>query len=35
MNVKGEKIKVRYDDVYFKLIRCILASVESAHLVQL
>ena len=35
MNVNGEKIKVRYDDVYFELIRCILASVESAHFLQL
>ena len=35
MNVHCEKINVRYDDVYFELIRCISTSVESAHFVQL
>ena len=35
MIVYWEKINVRYDDVYFEPIRCISASVESAHFVQL
>ena len=35
MNFYCEKINVRNDDVYFELIRCISASAESAHFVQL